>query len=88
MRTPAEISKQRDLAYRLWEERGKPEGRPEDDWFEAEKRLFSDRHETESAAVDEASLESFPASDPPSTHLPDRPPVNKRRKLAQPRRPS
>ena len=27
------------LAYRLWEERGHPEGSPEVDWFEAEHQL-------------------------------------------------
>lgn len=87
MGTQVDIHKQRELAYRLWEERGRPEGRPDDDWFEAERRLNTDRHEVESEAVDEASLESFPASDPPSTHLPDKPPVNaKKRKAAPPRR--
>ncbi len=25
-----------ELAYRLWEERGCPEGSPEDDWYKAE----------------------------------------------------
>ena len=29
------------LAYRLWEERGHPEGSPEVDWFEAERQLHS-----------------------------------------------
>jgi hypothetical protein len=28
-----------ELAYYLWEERGKPEGSPEVDWFAAEKAL-------------------------------------------------
>ena len=37
---------------------------------------------------DEAARESFPASDPPSPHLPDKPPVNaKKRKATAPRRP-
>jgi hypothetical protein len=27
------------LAYRLWEERGCPEGSPEEDWFQAERQL-------------------------------------------------
>ena len=83
-----DLQKQRELAYRLWEERGRPEGRAEEDWFEAERRLQSDQHRTESAAVDEAVRESFPASDPPSSHLPDKPPVNvKRRRPSTPRRP-
>jgi hypothetical protein len=83
-----DVRKQRELAYRLWEERGRPQGRPDEDWFEAERRLRSDQHEAESAAVDEAARESFPASDPPSPGLPDRPPVNaKKRKASAPRRP-
>jgi hypothetical protein len=50
--------------------------------------LRSDQHENSSAAVDEAVRESFPASDPPSPHLPDKPPVNaKKRKATAPRRP-
>lgn len=86
--TQVDVAKQRELAYRLWEERGRPEGRAEEDWFEAERRLSSDHHGEESAAVDEALRESFPASDPPSTHLPDKPPVNARkRRGTAPRRP-
>lgn len=27
------------LAYRLWQERGSPEGSPEEDWFQATKEL-------------------------------------------------
>lgn len=27
------------LAYQLWQERGSPEGSPEDDWFRAEQEL-------------------------------------------------
>lgn len=29
------------LAYQMWEERGRPEGSPEDDWFRAEKQLLA-----------------------------------------------
>ena len=29
----------RDLAYRLWEEQGRPIGRDEENWFEAERLL-------------------------------------------------
>ena len=88
MGTQLDVRKQRELAYRLWEERGRPQGRPDEDWFEAERRLRSDQHEAESAAVDEAASESFPASDPPSAGLPDRPPVNaNKRKASAPRRP-
>lgn len=88
MGTQLDVSKLRDLAYRLWEERGKPVGRADEDWFEAERRLQSDQHRAESAAVDEAMRESFPASDPPSSGLPDKPPVNvKKRKSSPPQRP-
>ena len=27
------------VAYRLWEERGRPDGDPDRDWFEAERQL-------------------------------------------------
>ena len=27
------------LAYRFWEERGRPSGSPEEDWFKAEREL-------------------------------------------------
>ncbi len=27
------------LAYRYWEERGRPDGTPEEDWFRAEQEL-------------------------------------------------
>lgn len=89
MGTQVDLSKQRELAYRLWEERGRPVGRPEEDWYEAERRLLSGQHEADSAAVDEAVRESFPASDPPSAHVPDRAPVNprKRRGSSAARRP-
>jgi hypothetical protein len=85
--TQVDVRKQRELAYRLWEERGRPEGRPEEDWFEAERRLNTNQHKADSNAVDEALRESFPASDPPSSHLPDKPPVNVRKRKPQaPRR--
>ena len=32
----------RKRAYRLWEQRGRPDGDPEADWFEAESQLRSD----------------------------------------------
>ena len=42
------------LAYKLWLQRGSPEGSPEDDWYKAEQLLQS------GTAVSSAS--SFPAS--------------------------
>jgi hypothetical protein len=59
----------RTLAYQLWESRGRPVGDPEADWQEAERKLLS-------LEVDESGRETFPASDPPSTHYPDLPPRN------------
>jgi hypothetical protein len=68
-----------ELAYRLWEERGRPEGDHDQIWLDAEQQL---KHKTptppERAApvIDNTLKDSFPASDPPASHLPDRPPVN------------
>ena len=67
-----------ERAYELWQQRGCPDGTAEQDWFEA-------KHLTEQSAAaaladsrgeDEASIESFPASDPPASHSPDIPPSN------------
>jgi hypothetical protein len=71
----------RELAHQLWEERGKPEGSAEDDWLEAERRLLQGRRAA-SKAVDESAKESFPASDPPASGLPDKPPANAEAKWA------
>jgi hypothetical protein len=65
----------RDLAYKLWVERGCPEDGGQQDWYEAERRLASGRR-SDSQVVDEAARESFPASDPPASGLPDKPPAN------------
>lgn len=71
----------RELAYRLWEQRGRPEGCPDDDWFAAERQL-SGSEKAKSRMVDEAMKESFPSSDPPATGLPDNPPANADEKWA------
>jgi hypothetical protein len=73
-----------ELAYRLWQAHGCPEGTAEQDWLDAEKQLQSAPRATEqrapeptaSNAVDRSSQESFPASDPPANHQPDVPPAN------------
>jgi hypothetical protein len=75
-----DVEKKRELAYRLWEERGRPVGRAEEDWFEAERRLQSGDHDAESKAVDESIRESFPASDPPSPPIPDKKPIASERR--------
>ena len=41
-----------DLAYRIWQQRGCPEGSPDDDWFAAERQLSGQRDES---LVDEAA---------------------------------
>jgi hypothetical protein len=70
-----------ELAYRLWNERGRPHGSEEEDWLEAERQLAA-REESERDAgrrdsdVDTALEATFPASDPAASHLPDSPPAN------------
>lgn len=78
---PREIVARR--AYRLWQSRGCPQGTATVDWLQAEAEMrdagafrsgkCENRRHRElfscDAAIDEASEESFPASDPPaSTH--------------------
>ncbi|HEV7614172.1 MAG TPA: DUF2934 domain-containing protein [Steroidobacteraceae bacterium] len=69
----------RELAYQLWVDRGCPAGSAERDWLEAERQL-SARSQTpraaSSASVDESLKDTYPASDPPASHLPDVPPAN------------
>jgi hypothetical protein len=60
-----------ELAYQLWEERGRPHGSAQMDWYEAERRFGTFVPPTDSSVMD-----SFPASDPPATHRADRPPSN------------
>jgi len=50
----------RELAYHLWLADGCPQGRALDYWLAAETA------EAEASEIDEASEESFPASDPPA----------------------
>ena len=49
-------------AEELYRQRGNRLGSPLDDWLLAEKEI----REEEDRAIDEASEESFPASDPPA----------------------
>ena len=74
----------RALAYRLWESRGKPLGSPDEDWLEAERQLLSKQSAAAPASktVDESIKQSFPASDPPGSRLPDEPPTNAEAKWA------
>lgn len=68
-----------ELAYRIWQARGCPEGTAEQDWLDAEKQLQSAQRAAEptaSDAIDRSLQETFPASDPPASHRPDVPPAN------------
>jgi hypothetical protein len=79
MRPRVDEQKIRELAYRIWESEGKRSGCSEDDWFRAENQLLSAElasHQPGPSGVDESVKESFPASDAPSSHLPDEPPIN------------
>jgi hypothetical protein len=47
-------------AYQIWQDAGCPDGAAHEHWLVAEAQ------EADDAEVDEASEDSFPASDPPS----------------------
>ena len=69
-----------ELAYRLWQSRGCPQGTAEQDWREAEEQLLrAAQHAappTLTDAVDRSLLSTYPASDPPASRGPDEPPAN------------
>jgi hypothetical protein len=71
----------RDLAYRLWNARGRPANSATEDWLQAERQLQG-KQPSPTQKVDEAVRESFPASDPPASGLPDQPPANAEEKWA------
>jgi len=52
----------RRRAYELYVQRGNESGSELDDWLQAEEEI----RRAKEAAIDEASEESFPASDPPA----------------------
>ena len=52
----------RRRAYELYVQRGSQFGSELDDWLQAEEEI----RRTEDEAIEEASEESFPASDPPA----------------------
>ena len=67
----------RRLAHQLWEAGGRRNDSHESDWLRAERMIRDAQRSTSHASsVDESVRESFPASDPPSSHTPDKPPVN------------
>jgi hypothetical protein len=64
-------------AYQLWLDRGCPEGTAEQDWLDAERQLRAAQPSSQtSQAVDDSLKNTFPASDPPATQIPDAPPSN------------
>jgi hypothetical protein len=77
-----------ELAYHLWERRGRPHGTAEVDWHEAERQISGDSAATTphalDAKVEESEVETFPASDPPSSRMPDNPPSNAEAKWEAP----
>lgn len=72
----------KELAYHLWLQRGRPHGTSEQDWLEAESQLrngsasASTQTSSTQSSLDQALSDSFPASDPPASHLVDLPPAN------------
>jgi hypothetical protein len=60
----------RDAAYRKWQEAGEPAGDGVQFWLEAEQECGCSGPECTEEAFDEASEESFPASDPPARSSP------------------
>jgi len=70
-----------ELAYRLWTERGRPHGSEEEDWLEAERQLAARQESEHERGVRDSDIDTsleatFPASDPPASHIPDTPPAN------------
>jgi hypothetical protein len=61
MQHPIDATRTANLAYALWQERGRPVGSPETDWLAAEAMLHSHAEpELEMSAVDfEASERPF-----------------------------
>jgi len=73
-----------EVAYELWETRGRPHGSADEDWLAAERLAAHSEalSDCSSEKVEEALVESFPASDPPAHLTPDVVPSNAEAKWA------
>jgi Protein of unknown function (DUF2934) len=76
----------RERAFELFKARGSADGYAMDDWLQAERELLDEQSPavtpSPTKAVDESVQQSFPASDPPASRIPDEPPVNAGEKWA------
>lgn len=54
----------RELAYELWNHAGRPHGRQEEFWSQAEAEYEQRREHKEAGELETAGQHSFPASDP------------------------
>jgi len=70
----------RELAYRLWEERGRPDNCAEAIWLEAERQLSQVHEEFTRAAAPSTNapktVEQAQSQDSSSEYSPEHPPVN------------
>ena len=61
MATAPQAQEIRELAFKLWQEAGSPEGREDEFWHSANDQLTKERGDID---VDAAVEQTFPASDP------------------------
>jgi hypothetical protein len=55
-----------EAAYFKWERAGRPQDKRLDHWLEAEREIAADEELVEQDVVQQASEDSFPASDAPA----------------------
>ena len=70
-----------ELAYHLWNARGRPHGSEKEDWLEAERQLAPPKEAdrgggAREGAIDSSPKETFPARDSAASHSPDLRPSN------------